>query len=342
MTAHTKPCKSNGAALRFRKTRRRVTKQKFNSRAAAEDRQDVYERITARIVADLEKGVRPWAQPWDSGAGGFVRPLRHNGLPYSGINVLMLWSVALERGYATPIWMTFNQAQELSAHVRKSEKGSLVVYANRLTKTETTDAGEEVEREIPFLRGYTVFNVEQIEGLPEHYYAKPPPKFTGPTQRIDHAEAFFASTGADIRQRGGRAFYRQDGDFVQVPPIEAFPKAEEFYSTLAHEICHWTKSPKRLERDFGRKSWGDAGYAMEELVAELGAAFLCADLEIIPGAGENVREDHASYISSWLKVLKGDKRAIFTAASYAQRAADYLHGLQPEGLTPEPSALEPG
>jgi antirestriction protein ArdC len=257
-------------------------------------------------------------------------------MPYSGINVLMLWSIALERGYGSPMWVTFKQAQELSAHVRIGEKGSLVVYANRLTKTETTEAGEAVDREIPFLKGYTVFNIEQIEDLPAHYYAKPEPKLANPIQRIDHAEHFFASTGADIRQRGGRAFYTPGADYIQIPPIEAFPNAEEYYSTLAHEATHWTSHPNRLARDFGRKSWGDEGYAIEELVAELGAAFLCADLEITP----EVREDHAAYISSWLKVLKGDKRAIFSAASHAQRAADYLHNLQQAGSDPTNEPLD--
>ena len=334
-------CPKRRRSVRSRpKKRRRITKRKF--RAEAEDRRDVYERITARIVADLERGVRPWVQPWQSGAGKVVRPLRFNGVPYAGINVLMLWSVAYECGYASPFWMTFKQALDLGGAVRKGEKGSLVVYANRVTKTETTDAGEEIEREIPFMRGYTVFSTDQIDGLPEHYYAKQPPRFDNPVQRIDHAEAFFAATGADIRQRGGRAFYRQDGDFVQVPPIEAFPDAEEFYSTLAHEMTHWSKTPQRLNRDFGRKRWGDEGYAMEELVAELGAAFLCADLDLVPGAGAEVREDaHASYINSWLKVLKGDKRAIFTAASHAQRAADFLHSFQPGAPVPAATPTEP-
>ena len=221
--------------------------------------------------------------------------------------------------------MTFKQALELNAHVRKGEKGSLVVYANTFTRTEEDADGQEVEREIPFLKGYTVFNVEQIEGLPEHYYAKPEPKFTA-VERIEHAEAFFAATRADIRYRGGRAYYAQEADYIQMPPIESFRDAESFYATLAHETTHWTKHPSRLERDFGRKTWGDEGYAREELVAELGAAFLCADLELTP----EVRDDHASYIATWLTVLKNDNRAIFQAAAHAQRAVDYLHKLQPE------------
>ena len=197
------------------------------------------------------------------------------------------------------------------------------MYANTITKTEEDGNGEDVEREIPFLKGYTVFNVEQIEGLPEIYYAKPEPKMTGP-ERIAHAEQFFANTGADIRYRGTRAFYAIEPNYIAMPPIEAFTDAESFYATLAHETTHWTRHASRLERDFGRKTWGDEGYAREELVAELGSAFLCSDLELMP----EVRDDHASYIASWLEVLKNDKRAIFQAASYAQRAVDYLHGLQ--------------
>lgn len=143
-------------------------------------------------------------------------------------------------------------------------------------------------------------------------------------QRIDHAEAFFSATGADIRHGGNSAHYSGRTDHVQMPAFEAFRSPEAYYATLAHELSHWTKHPKRLDRDFGRKRWGDEGYAKEELVAELGAAFLCADLALTPEPGV----DHAAYIQSWLKVLKEDKRAIFSAAAHAQRAADFLHGLQ--------------
>ena len=289
------------------------------------DRQDVYTRITSKIVASLEQGVRPWMKPWsaDNAAGRIIRPLRHNGQGYSGINILMLWSSAVEQGFTAPMWMTFKQATELNAHVRKGEKGSLVVYANTVTKTENDGDGNEVERDIPFMKGYTVFNVEQIEGLPEMYYTRPEPKREGPV-RIEHAEAFFANTKADIRIRGNRAYYSMEGDHVVMPPIESFESAESYYATLAHESTHWTRHKSRLERDFGRKVWGDEGYAREELVAELGSAFLCADLELTP----EVRDDHASYIASWLEVLKNDKRAIFQAASHAQRAVDFLHRLQ--------------
>ena len=286
------------------------------------EKQDIYTRITEKIVASLEAGVRPWIKPWsgENAAGRITRPLRHNGMPYSGINILMLWASAVEQGFASPSWMTFKQALELNANVRKGEKGSLVVYANSVTKTEQNDAGEDVEREIHFLKGYTVFNCDQISGLPEQYYVKPEPKFTA-VERIAHADQFFAATGADIRYGGNRAYYAQELDYIQMPPIEAFTDAERFYATLAHETVHLTKHPSRLDRDFGRKSWGDAGYAHEELVAELGSAFLCADLELTP----EVRDDHASYLSFWLEVLKNDNRAIFAAAAHAQRAVDYLH-----------------
>jgi len=291
-----------------------------------DERKDVYTRVTEKIVADLEQGVRTWMKPWNAGntAGRIMRPLRFNGIPYSGINILMLWAESVAKGFASPTWMTFRQASELNAHVRKGEKGSLVVFANALTRTEENDEGELEERSIPYMKGYTVFNVDQIDGLPETYYAKPT-LTTTPVERIAHAEAFFAATKADIRYLGDRAYYSADGDYIQMPVIEAFRDAESFYATLAHESAHWTKHPARLNREFGRKAWGDEAYAREELVAELASAFLCADLGLTP----EVREDHAAYIAEWLKVLKNDKRAIFSAASHAQKAVDFLHGLNP-------------
>jgi antirestriction protein ArdC len=287
-------------------------------------RQDVYTRVTDKIIADLEQGVRPWMKPWNAehAAGRITKPLRHNGQPYNGINILMLWSAAVTEGYSAPIWMTFRQAKELGAHIRKGEKGELVVYANTITRTEENGDGEETEHTIPFMKGYTVFNVEQIEGLPEHYYQLAEPVLD-PVERIDHAEQFFAATKADIRHGGNQAYYATGSDRIQLPPFESFRDAESYYATLAHETTHWTRHPSWIDRDFGRKRWGDEGYAQEELVAELGAAFLSADLGITP----EIRDDHSAYIASWLKVLKEDKRAIFTAAAHAQLAVDFLHGL---------------
>jgi antirestriction protein ArdC len=296
------------------------------SRPNESTRVDLYTRVTQAIVADLENGVRPWTKPWSAEhlAGRITRPLRSTGEPYSGINVVLLWAEAVARGYTAPIWITFRQALALGGHVRKGEHGSTVVYANRITRTESGDDGQDVERQIPFLKAYTVFNVDQVEDLPAHFYAVAEPKLDA-AQRIDHADAFFAATGADIRHGGNQAYYALQPDHVQMPPFACFEDPEAYYATLAHECTHWTRHPTRLDRDFGRKRWGDDGYAREELVAELAAAFLCADLglELTP------RADHASYIASWLQVLKDDRRFIFAAAAHAQRACDFLRGGEP-------------
>lgn len=289
-------------------------------------KRDVYQTITDQIVSQLEQGVRPWQRPWDAShlAGRVSLPRRHNGVAYRGVNVLALWMQALEKGYAAAIWMTFKQALDLGGCVRKGEKGSLTVFADKITRNAVDgEAGEESPVDIHYMKGYTVFNVEQIDGLPSHYYGKPVPR-SEPLPRIEHAERFFAATGAAISHGGERAYYAILADRVQMPPFEAFRDAESYYAVLAHECTHWTRHGSRLDRSFGRKRWGDEGYAMEELVAELGSAFLCADLDLTP----EIRSDHASYLDSWLKVLKGDKRAIFFAAGHAQRAADFLNGLQ--------------
>lgn len=296
---------------------------------------DIYERITARIVEQLEAGTRPWMQPW--GAGGTpIRPLRHNGVAYRGINTVLLWMTAAERGYQSTYWMTFRQAQELGGNVRKGEKSTLVVYANAIERKETDEAGEEVERRIPFMKGYGVFNADQIEGLPQHFYATEIEPVEG-EERIAAADRFFANLGADIRHGGNRAFYHPVGDFIQMPVFSAFISAEAHAATLGHECIHWTMKSTRLDRNLGREKWGDEGYAKEELVAELGSVFLSADL----GIAIEPREDHAAYIASWLKVLKNDKRAVFQMAAHAERAVTYLHGLQPTVEDAAATAGEP-
>jgi antirestriction protein ArdC len=279
-------------------------------------RPDLYTRITQQIIVQLEAGVRPWTQPW-TGSAAVTRPLRHDGTPYTGVNVLLLWTEALSRGYAASTWMTFRQALALGAHVRRGEKGSTVVYANRMTRTETDAKGEEVEHSIPFLKAYTVFNVEQIDDLPDDYLP-PPPAPINPDDRLRDVEAFFAATGAVVRHGGATACYIPSLDEVRMPPFETFQDAESYYATLGHECVHWTGHPSRLDRDFSRKT---EAYAREELVAELGAAFLCADL----GLALEPREDHAAYLGHWLEVLRQDKRFLFSAAAHAQRAVAWLH-----------------
>ena len=288
-------------------------------------RADVYTRVTDTIVQQLEQGVRPWIKPWQAGhkAGHISKPLRSNGQKYKGINVLMLWAQSMISGFEAPIWMTYKQAQELDAQVKKGEKGSLVVYADTFSKEEANDKGETVERDIPFMKGYTVFNVEQVEGLPEHFYAHHQPEVLNTAERLKAVETFVQNTKAVIQHGGESAFFSPAKDLIQMPPYEHFETREGYYGTLVHELTHWSGFESRLNRDMSGR-FKTAAYAAEELIAEMGAAFLCADLGITP----EVREDHAAYLQSWLSVLKDDKKAIFTAAAHAQRAADYLHALQ--------------
>jgi antirestriction protein ArdC len=295
-------------------------------------RADIYTRITDRIVMDLEKGVRPWLKPWSAAHthGRITRPLRHNGQPYSGMNVLLLWSEGMARGFTSPMWMTFKQALELGAAVRKGETGSAVVFASRFTKSETDGNGNEVDREIPFLKAYSVFNLEQIDGLPDHYYHRPTP-ILDPVERIENADRFFRNTGAVIRHGGSHAYYSPVTDHIQMPPFETFRDAASYVATLSHEETHWTAHPSRVRRDLSRYAKDKSARAREELIAELGSCFLCADLGIAPEV--EPRPDHASYLASWLKVLSDDNRAIFQAAAHAQRAVSFLHGLQPIVVT---------
>lgn len=225
--------------------------------------------------------------------------------------------------------MTYKQAIELGGHVRKGEIGSTVVYANTFTRKETDGAGQEVEQAIPFLKAYRVFCVDQIEGLPEHNYGKSKEVFDS-VERIAQADAFFAATGAVIRHGGSQAFYMPSKDVIQMPPFETFKDAESHAATLAHELIHWTSAPARLNRDLSRYAKDKSERAREELTAELGSVFLCADLGISPEL--EPRPDHASYLALWLKVLSNDKRFIFSAAAHAQKAAVFLHGLQPSRL----------
>ncbi|OYW25857.1 MAG: antirestriction protein [Caulobacter sp. 12-67-6] len=305
----------------------RATAQTRRNGKTSDTQSDLYTRVTGQILADLAQGVRPWTRPWASAhpAGSVRRPLRHNLIPYSGINTVLLWARAMAQGYGAPIWMTFRQAIELGGCVRRGERATTIVYANRLSRTEAGEDGHDVERSIPFLKAYGVFNIEQIDGLPESF-APAPVDPLPQSARVAHAETFFQALGADVAHAGDQAWYAPGPDRIQMPPFEAFQSGEDYYATLAHECVHWTRHPSRLDRDLGRKAAGDAGYAREELVAELGAAFLCADLglELTP------RPDHAAYIGAWLKVLEADKRAIFSAAAHAQRAVDYLKDLQPE------------
>jgi antirestriction protein ArdC len=282
---------------------------------------DLYEKITNKIVTALENGVKPWSQPWNAehAAGRITRPLRSNGIPYNGINVLLLWAESTERGYENPYWCTYKQATDLGGQVRKGEKGSIVVYADKIVKKEE---GSDDEKVIPFLKSYVVFNASQVDGLPAHFYATAAP-ILDPVQRIEAADSFVKATGADVRTGGNRAFYSPSTDHIQMPPFEAFRDAEAYHGVTLHELTHWAGGEKRLNRDMGKRFKSDER-AMEELTAELGSCFLAADLGLSPAR----LDENAAYIESWLRVLKSDKRAVFTAASMASKAVEYLHGRQ--------------
>lgn len=284
---------------------------------------DIYETVTASIVAQLEQGARPWAPRWTGGGMLPPIPLRSTGQAYRGVNVLLLWQAMVERGYTQRRFITFKQAMERDAHVRKGERGTPVVFYGVTEKED--DQGEA--KQVRFARAYTVFNVAQVEGLGAEWF-DPEPTAEGPSPaRLASVEAFLDRVGADVRHGGTRAFYQPGGDFIQLPVFEAFTDAEAYYATRAHETVHWTGHESRCARTFGKR-FGDQAYAVEELVAEMGAAFLCAEL----GVSVEPRADHAAYLASWLEVLKADKRAVFTAASAAQSACDHVQEAAKRGL----------
>ncbi|MGH6645092.1 MAG: ArdC family protein, partial [Bradyrhizobium sp.] len=237
----------------------------------------------------------------------------------SGINILLLWSAAIEQGRPSQRWLTFKQALALGGAVRKGEKGTMVVYADTFipgAEREKAAASGEDPRRVGFLKRFTVFHVSQCAGLPPEAGAVPAP---GRAEILPHVEAVIAATGADIRIGGDMAFYAPGPDFIQLPPQEAYFEPINWYRTKLHELGHWTGHASRLDRDFSGKRGGGA-YAREELVAELCSAFLCAELGVAP----TVR--HADYLGAWLEVLKADNRAIFQAASLASKAADFVMG----------------
>lgn len=288
---------------------------------------DTYQRITDTIITQLEEGTKPWIRPWRGKTGSIV-PRRSTGDAYRGINVIMLWIASQIAGYEETTWMTYKQASELGGQVRKGEKGSLVVKYGTFTPKEERAGGDEDEKRVGYLKGYTVFNVEQIENLPSQFFTPVEPQPSKPVVQIETVEQFVANTKARIAYGGTQACYRPTSDDIQMPDRERFLDETHLYSTLLHELSHWSGADRRLARDLTGR-FGQEKYAMEELIAEMSAAFLCADL----GVAHDPRENTASYLASWLKVLKSDKRAIVTAAAKAQAAADYLHTFQKDHVS---------
>src|SRR5665213_3129540 len=288
---------------------------------AGNDRASLYTEITDKIITELEAGRVPWVQPWGTAAIKAPLAMPRNASTrrgYSGINVLILWGAVIEGGFSGQTWLTFRQALGLGGHVRKGERGTTVVYADRFTpddeRRRAAETGEEAQA-IPFLKRFTVFNTAQCEGLPDEMMAMVPPVETDLV--LPQAEALIQATGVDFRIGGDRAFYDPRHDFVQVPPPQAYFEPINWHRTALHEVGHASGHLSRLNRDL-TGSFGSKKYVFEELIAEISAAYLCASLGITP----TVR--HAEYIGSWLEVLREDDRAIVRAASQASKAADYL------------------
>lgn len=288
------------------------------------ERVDVYQRVTDQIIQAIEAGVDKWEMPWHAPETSFRYPTNiESGKQYRGINVLGLWASSYLQGFQEPVWGTFKQWSDKGLHVRKGEKATIGVFWKQLQPYEQAElpSGDEPEGSHgPSLvaRAFPLFNAQQIEG-----YQAPPLFETPHVERIQRAEEFFAALGADIRHGGGKAFFQPEADYIQMPPFEAFFDPVAYYATLAHEATHWSGHKSRLDRDL-KGRFGSESYAAEELIAELGAAFIAADLELTSEA----RPENAAYVQSWLTVLRKDNRAIFTAASHAQRAADFMHSLQ--------------
>lgn len=283
---------------------------------ASKPRRDLHQDITDRVVKALEAGAAPWLQPWASGARHMGNPRNADTRrPYNGVNVLLLWMAQHAGGYTSSEWLTYKQAKARGGHVRKGEKGTEVIFYKKLTFKEVNDQGEEEERNPLLLRSYTVFNVEQCDGLKLPGTPEPIEANANPDDLNPAFMDMVRQTGADVRHGGGRAYYTPTLDYVQMPELAAFRDAAHYQATLAHELVHWTGHKTRLDRLDNKTQ---QGYAAEELVAEMGAAFLCAEY----GITGDLR--HEGYIADWIKALKDDKRAIFRAASRASKAAAFL------------------
>lgn len=275
---------------------------------------DPEREITDKIIAAIEAGTPPWRKPWTGQGGGAAFPRRACGTRYRGINVLMLWLEASEKGHASPFWMTYRQAAEFGGQVRKGEKSATVVKYGTVEKQD--EAGEEIRR--PYLRAYRVFNADQIDGLAASFYREREAATDLGTKPDAALEAYFGRLGATVETSDDpRAYFHPDRDVIHMPPIATFHTAQGFYETFGHEACHWTGGSARLDRI---KRFADRqAYAFEELVAEIGQCILFATIGLAPSIDQS-----AAYAEGWLKALQDDKKAIFRAASAAQAAVDYI------------------
>lgn len=277
---------------------------------------DLYQDVTDRIIAALETGTAPWVKPWStSGQNGGMPWNPASGTRYRGVNVALLWMAEHEAGYSAPEWMTYRQAQERGGQVRKGEHGTKIIFWKQLDPRADQESDDDNDGPRFVLRGYTVFNVAQIEGIEPTTAASPAP--VNAWLPHDRAERLIQRSRADIRHGGDRAAYAPMLDYIRLPARDQFSDAGGYYNTALHELAHWTGHATRCARDLSGR-FGAHKYAAEELIAEIASAYTCAAL------GVEGQLQHAEYIANWLQILRNDKRAIFTAASQAQRAADYL------------------
>lgn len=296
---------------------------------------DIHRSITEKILAAIEAGAGEYRMPWHRSDRSISRPVNASTeMPYRGINVVALWVEGLQRGFPSGSWATYRQWRKLGGQVRKGERGSLIVFYKE-AEPEPAQADDTEADPKPRLiaRASWVFNAAQVDG-----WAAPQRPQQNEVEAIEHVERFVSGLGADIRHGGEEACYHPVGDYVEIPDQALFRSTdyssptESYYSVLLHELTHWTGADSRLCRDL-RSRFGSEHYAMEELIAELGAAFLCADL----GITNEPRPDHAAYVADWLTVLDRDKKALFTAASKASAAVEYL--CKTADATPGPAGV---
>lgn len=290
---------------------------------ASQERGDIYSRITADIIAAIETGAAEFRMPWHHDGNSTSRPINiASNKPYRGVNTLALWASATRAGFAGGIWGTYQQWNAKGAQVRRGERGTTVVFwkiDNRCDQRQDDNEPDDGDgRHRVFARAYTVFNASQVDG-----YTPPEMPALADSERIDRAERFCANLAIEVRHGGDRAFYTPTSDFVRMPEFHRFRDGISYYAVLLHECGHASGAKHRLDRDLSGR-FGSESYAMEECVVEILSALICGDLSL----SVEPRADHASYIASWLKVLRDDKRAIFTASSKAQQAADWMHAQQ--------------
>lgn len=290
--------------------------------------------VTERLIGMLESGTAPWQKPWDAGIAAMNRPHNFNGRPYHGVNALMLWCTAIDKGYEDPRWLTFKQVNKLGGHVNKGEKAQIVEYWQWEKEVENPETGEKekVPLEHPKVYRAAVFNADQCTGLP---------KLIRQAQKwspVERAENIIAANGVPVTHNtDGSAFYSPGGDFICLPPRESFATVDAYYSTLLHEVGHSTGHPTRLNREFGGQ-FGSEGYAREELRAELASTFLCGELGIATTGSD---EQHAAYVKSWVSALKNDYNEIFRAAADAEKICNYLYEREKEYLQLKEQGIEP-